>query len=61
MNRFLNSDAWAHGLPCALVIGLIVAVIMGGGCANNGLGGKTLEEFWASKDRAHHALPARRP
>lgn len=60
MGRILNSDAWAHGLPCALVVGLIVAVIMGG-CANNPIGGKTLKEFWDGHDRAGYFRPARRP
>lgn len=58
MGRLLNSDAWAHGLPCALLAALIVAVLLGG-CANNGLGGKTLKEFWDEHDRAAHALPRR--
>lgn len=29
MSRILNSEAWAHGLPIALVVALIAAVWIG--------------------------------
>ena len=51
MSRILNSDGWAHGLPCALLAALILAIALGGCAALRDIGGQDTRDWWQQKER----------